>query len=91
MGYRWEDVTETGWQELLAYPVGDPLPVVAWKIEGGTLLKGTGPNVYLMEGERKRLIANWSVFLARGYQEVDIAHVTDGWLASIPDGSPLVE
>jgi hypothetical protein len=91
MGYRWEDVTEIGWQELLAYSVGEPLPVVAWKIEDGALLKGTSPDVYLMEGQQKRLIANWPVFLAHGYQEVDIAHVTDGWLASIADGPTLAE
>ncbi|HQJ52873.1 MAG TPA: hypothetical protein PKW05_13950, partial [Anaerolineae bacterium] len=48
MGYRCQDVAELAWQELLFYPVEDPLPVAAWAIGEGTLVRGTSPDVYLI-------------------------------------------
>ncbi len=56
----------------------------------GTLLKtSTSPKVYVIEKEKKRLIADGDTFVAMGYKKSNIIMVDEMIVFGIPEGAPL--
>ena len=58
-------------------------------LRDGTLIKGPGPEVYVLSGGERRLIPDPSTFSALGYSEKEIVHILDGLLDRIPLGAPI--
>jgi hypothetical protein len=55
----------------------------------GTLIKGSGPDVYVIENGVKRLIPNMETFNAMGFNFGNIINVDDQKVGSIPLGIPI--
>jgi len=55
----------------------------------GTLLKGTGANIYLMQGGVRKTFQSMTQFTNLGYQTSNIVNVSDGPLLALPDGGNL--
>jgi hypothetical protein len=77
---------------LAGVPGGSSLtgpPCPRFSPGNGTLLQGSGPEVYVMDGGSKRYIASGQVFAACGYQWGNVNLVADGALAKMPAGPPV--
>lgn len=55
----------------------------------GTLLKGSGPEIYVIEAGRRRWIACCITFDAKGYDWNKINFISDQDLNAIPLGEPM--
>jgi hypothetical protein len=55
----------------------------------GTLIKGSGPDIYLIENGVRRLIPDMETFNAMGFNWNNVIFVDDQRLGSLPLGSPL--
>lgn len=83
-GYRWEQVLTISSGEMRGYATGPDRP-----FRNGTLVKGSGAAVYVVESGLKRLFESAENFEAFGYCWENITTVSDGVLNSIPNGSPI--
>lgn len=54
-----------------------------------TLLKGSGPEIYVMEGGCRRRISNPIIFITKGYDWNKMFFISDQDLNAIPMGEPL--
>jgi hypothetical protein len=91
-GYRWDAVQRIAGGPLAGIPTGAPLagaPCPGISLPTRTLLKGFGPEVYVIHDGRKRHITSQDAFGACGYHWGNIDYVQDGVIASIPSSSPL--
>lgn len=84
-GYEWENVLSISETELDSYADGPNIAAQNLKPDG-MLIKGSGSEVYLLEGGKKRWITSAKVFLSRQYKWEHIAIVPDIELASYEDG-----
>lgn len=58
-------------------------------VRDGLVIKGPGPEIYVIEASRKRWISSLEAFSQYGY-EWDVVHVVDeAFLAQFPDGRPI--
>lgn len=55
----------------------------------GTLIKGSGPDIYLIENEARRLIPDMETFKTMGFSLSNIISVDNQKLGNIPLGAPL--
>jgi hypothetical protein len=53
------------------------------------LVKGSGNNIYRIDGESKRLVPNMQVFRRLGFNNDEIIHISDDMLNCIPKGPNL--
>ncbi len=83
-GYKWEDIIEISDKELALYLDGENV-----LMPDGSLIKGSGPKVYLVENGKKRWITTAKVFVARGYKWEDIIEISDKELALYLDGESI--
>lgn len=83
-GYRWEQVLTISSTEMASYASGPDRP-----FRDGTLVKGSGAAVYVVESGKKRLFETTANFEAFGYCWENITTVPDAVLNSIPTGSPM--
>jgi len=58
-------------------------------IRDGLLLKGSGPEVYVLENNSKRWVSSLDAFEHYGYQWDEVHLVDDSFLTQFPDGRPL--
>ncbi len=58
-------------------------------IRDGLVLKGSGPEFYVLESSHKRWISSLDAFEHYGYQWEDVHIVDDAFLNQFPDGRPL--
>ncbi len=58
-------------------------------IRDGLLLKGSAPDVYVIERSQKRWISSLNVFEVYRYQWADVHMVDDQFLNQFPNGKPL--
>jgi glycosyltransferase involved in cell wall biosynthesis len=65
------------------------LPLPAWV--QSSLLRGSGPTVYLVENGSRRPFVSEKAFLRRGYRFEDVNVVSDEDLLRLPAGVPIVE
>lgn len=88
MGYKWSNVwivTKTG---VDSHVSGDDL-ISSYYYPDGSLLKGKGPKVYLLEAGKKRWIPNPYIFNSKGFQWKDIIKVDDYTLRTISQGTDI--
>lgn len=64
-------------------------PVEQWEYADGTLLKASGPKVYIMAQSERHWIPDPATFQAKGYDWSAIQRVSDAVLAAIPEGAPI--
>lgn len=56
----------------------------------GKLVSGhNDPNVYLIEGDKKRLFPDLATLYAHGWLDEDITHVEPDYISSVEDGEPM--
>src|SRR3712207_5076022 len=60
------------------------LPVAREPLPDGTVIKGSGPETYLIEGGLKRLFPDRETFAALGYTDADVRTIPDEDLARVP-------
>lgn len=85
-GFDWNEVEETDADELEALPEGD---LVAFP--DGTLLKGDGPEVFVISDGQRRHVRSAKAFSALGYRWDWIKKVANDQLSLHPLGSPIDE
>ena len=79
-GYDWDDIITVSESELNLYPQGKNVMANFSARPNGTLAKGLGPKVYLIENGSKRWITTTAVFIAGGYDWDDIITVSESEL-----------
>jgi hypothetical protein len=84
--YRWGDLDGLVDSQLNGIPTGTPLLDM---LTSGVLLRGSGPQVYVMQGGVRRHVVDGDVFTACGYSWAALYYPPDSSLNSIPMGSPL--
>jgi hypothetical protein len=90
--YEWGNVSTIADSSLALIPSGPALTNAscpAPPFPDGTLLKGSGPAVYVIEGARRRHIVSVEVFNGCHYDWHNVVLVSDNTLSSIPLGTPL--
>lgn len=60
-------------------------------VRDGLLIKGAGPEVFVLEDGKKRWIHSLDVFEARGLDWADVHTVDARYLATFPDGRPVYQ
>jgi hypothetical protein len=80
MGYDWGKIQNIKEEPLRNIPTGYQLP----HLRNGILIKGTGPEVYVIEYEQKHHIPNRETFESKGYKWNDIIKIPDWVLGQIP-------
>ena len=93
-GYGWDAVHAIPDSLLGSMPTGaslggPPCPKLSFAVV--TVLSGSGPEVYVMEGGIKRHITSRDLFGVCGYLWGNINPVPDSVLAGIPTGESLIE
>lgn len=86
--YRWGDVVLVISKELELYKDGEDIIVSGLK-KDGSLVKGAGNKIYLIESGKKRWIATAEAFISNGYDWNDIITVFDEELDLHPDGENI--
>ena len=87
MGLNWNNVVTISDSEWSTIPSGPPYP--SWT--DGTLLQGSGPQVYVMQSAQRHWIPDPATFTALGYQWSAINHIADADLTAIPEGAAMAE
>jgi peptidoglycan hydrolase-like amidase len=88
LGYSWPAILPVAENELKLLPEGPPITQVTGTHPNGTVIKGGGSEVYLVEGGEKRLIFSQTIFSSR-FRERDIVSVSDAELGVYPVGQKL--
>ncbi len=86
MELLWAEVDSLPDSTLEWLPAGDPLLDAE---ADGSLLKGSGPAVYVMAGGTRRHVASPSVFNACGYKWDAVREVPDDRISALTAGVPL--
>lgn len=58
-------------------------------IRDGLVLKGSGPEIYVLKNNQKRWISSLRAFTFYNYRWADVHIVEDSFLAQFPDGAPV--
>ncbi|MDQ4149601.1 MAG: SpoIID/LytB domain-containing protein [Actinomycetota bacterium] len=87
LGYSWSNVRPVAPSDLTYYPEGAPVTAADKGHPNGTVIKGSGPAVYVIEGGHKRLVSP-AVFASR-YKTSETVTVSDTEIAAYPDGEKL--
>jgi len=93
-GYRWDAISTVDDGALNLPPLGEPLsepPCPRLSPPSGSLLRGSGPAVYVMDGSVRRHVTDEAVFLSCDYLWGNVSILGDGVLAMIPAGDPLTQ
>jgi hypothetical protein len=85
-GYSWNAWHTLGDAALASYPLGRPLPSVT---ADGRLVRGTGPEIYVMTGGARRHIPSPEIFAACGYSWDGVAGLPPAAIGAVPDGGPI--
>jgi len=70
---------------------GEEVREVAKKYEDGTVMKGSGEAIYIIEAGKKRVIPNFFTYVKLGISEGEIVHLADKEIEAIPGGEPIPE
>lgn len=88
-GYKWEDIILVLPKELSPYPDGENISMSYNIKPGGSLIKGSRPEVYLVENNSKRWITSADVFISNGYKWENIIVVENYELNGYSDGKNI--
>ena len=83
-GFQWDQVTEADEDFLRSIPEGLPFGVGE-----GSIVKGSGDKVYVIENGLRRWIPTLTTFFVRGYRWENLVVLSDEALNSILLGAPL--
>ncbi|HEB01513.1 MAG TPA: hypothetical protein ENI16_00765 [Candidatus Portnoybacteria bacterium] len=84
LGYQWSKIVQASDDELKEYSLGQ-----AMAYPDKTLVRGSGPGVYLLENGQKRIFSSAELFENLGYQWGNILEVDDKELALYSDGNQI--
>ncbi|MEA2097775.1 MAG: hypothetical protein U9P70_01720 [Patescibacteria group bacterium] len=88
-GYHWKDIIIITESELELYLDGENIEADFNLRLNGSLVKGSGSKVYLIEDNNKRWITSVAVFISNNYQWEAIITITDSELNSYLDGENI--
>ncbi|OGZ32716.1 MAG: hypothetical protein A2V69_00775 [Candidatus Portnoybacteria bacterium RBG_13_40_8] len=83
--FKWNKVVSLSDRDLAVYPLS-----LAVAYPDGSLIKGTAPDVYLIEKEKRRLITSQLIFNNRGFKWNNVLKITDEELLSHPIGEAVL-
>ena len=83
-GFQWNLVTEADGSFLRSIPEGLP-----FGIGEGSIVKGSGDKVYVIENGLRRWIPTPTTFFIRGYRWESLVILSDAALSTIQEGAPL--
>ena len=83
-GFQWNQVTEADGSFLRSIPEGLPFGVAE-----GSIVRGNGDKVYVIENGLRRWIPTLTTFFVRGYRWENLVVLSDEALNAIPLGAPL--
>ena len=83
--YRWNDIIIVVSDELKLYESGENISVSNLR-DSGSLIKGTGSKIYLLENGEKKWIATAEAFVFNGYDWNEVITVFDEELDLYPNG-----
>jgi len=83
--YKWNSVISLADRDLAVYPLSTPVVY-----PDKSLIKGSGPEIYLIENSTRRHIASVFLFNNQGYKWKDVIKVSDEELLSHPLGNPVL-
>ena len=83
-GFQWNLVTEADGSFLRSIPEGLP-----FGIGEGSIVKGSGDKVYVIENGLRRWIPTLTTFFLRGYRWESLVVLSDAALSTIQEGAPL--
>ncbi|MFZ2969697.1 MAG: hypothetical protein WA063_00965, partial [Minisyncoccia bacterium] len=87
-GYKWENIINVPGYELSSYPDGNDVSPLNLK-PNGSLIKASGPEVYLIENGKKRWFTSAAAFISRGYKWENIINVPGYELNLYSDGNKI--
>ena len=85
-GFEWDDIEEVSEEELAGYAEGDAVPY-----PDGSVLQGSGPQVFVIADGKKRHVVSPRAFEGLGYKWGLIKKVPDSELNLHDDGTSLTE
>ena len=88
LGYKWSNVSIVSRDVVNAYPLGDDLTGI-YSYPDGSLIRGEGPEVYLIEIGKKRWIPNPQIFQTKGFRWENIIKTSQSFLDSINRGDDI--
>ncbi len=88
MGYRWEALRRLPDHDISAIPDGTAMDPAARTHPNGTLVKGTGPQVYWVQNGLKRHVSSEPIF-SSWFAWPEVVGVSDAELLLYPTGTPL--
>jgi len=83
--YKWSNVVSLSDRDLAVYPLSNPV-----LYPNGSLIKGTGPEIYLVENEKRRHITSPFLFNSRGYKWKNVITISDEELLAHPVGEAVL-
>ncbi len=87
-GNKWGNLNRIADSSLNEIPEG--APVIVCFLED-TLLRGSGPAVYIVKGGLKRWVPNPATLEYSGFTWANVNIVPDDWIQAIPTGQPLLD
>ena len=89
-GYKWENIVLVLESELEAFEDGENIYAVSSGLkQDGSLIRGGGYKVYLIENGNKKWITSEKVFISLGYDWNNIISVSDGELKLYLNGKDI--
>ena len=88
LGYSWANIVLVSENILNNIPPGKDI-ANSWRYPDGTLVKGGGPAVYLIESSVARWIPSPQIFTANGFKWQNIINITDNILSTIRKGQDV--
>ena len=89
-GYKWENIVLVLESELEAFEDGENIYAVSSGLkQDGSLIRGGGYKVYLIENGNKKWITSEKVFIGLGYDWNNIISVSDGELNLYSNGKDI--
>lgn len=89
MGYQWTDIQRISDRELKSIPEYSALPTYATSYAEGTLLKGSGAEIYIIINGKRRLIPDQDTFNNLGYKLENVQQISDEKLNFILELPPI--
>lgn len=84
LGFDWKSIQHISDRKLNEMPRGSDYPALT-----SSIVKGSGPKVFILENGRRRWIPDEHTFQSRGLRWDAVQTLTDGELESIPLGKNL--
>lgn len=88
-GYRWASVKTVSETELGIYENGERVSGGGVSVQEGDLVKGVGPEVYLIENGQRRWVSDAATFSSLGFSWEKIIQISDQELFKYAEGETL--